>query len=404
MKAFKNIFKNSKGGDIFIYVSTMILAVFGIIMIGSASIGSKKGAMTAIKAMVMQGGYVVIGAIVMRLLSKTFTVSKIKYKNCMRWYIVGIISMCLCIFWSIKGARRWIKLPGGFTLQPAEFMKIIMIVVMAYMFTKMDVLYVVKGKFRSLLAREAFYKEKFKYSVLYPLLLVALAGLVGLFLQSDLGTTFILLMICLICFLSTPRTYYAKYKKLVLLAIVIGGFLLIVVGATILKPYQLGRIYTWLNPQADYYNSGFHMVNSLIAFANGGVFGLGLGNSTQKFGYIPEAHNDFIGAIIYEELGLFGLALIIIPYCIIIFRLLKYANKVKDDTSQIILLGLSSYFFLHLLVNLGGVSGFTPMTGVPLLLLSSGGSSTLAAFVAIGIAQAIIRQYNRTKSLPPDTE
>lgn len=122
----------------------------------------------------------------------------------------------------------------------------------------------------------------------------------------------------------------------------------------------------------DPYNSSYQLVNSLIAFSNGGIFGLGFGNSTQKYGYIPESHNDFIGAIIYEELGIIGLALVIIPTCIVIFKLLKYSNEVKENKSRIILLGIASYFFLHILINLGGVSGLIPMTGVPLLLISSG--------------------------------
>ena len=168
-------------------------------------------------------------------------------------------------------------------------------------------------------------------------------------------------------------------------------------GTTVLKGYQVSRITAWLDPLSDPYNTSQQLVNALIAFKNGGLFGLGLGNSTQKFGYIPEAHNDFIGAIIYEELGIIGLGLIIIPTCIIIFKLLNYSQKIKENKSRIILLGIASYFFLHLLINLGGVSGLIPMTGVPLLFISSGGSSTVTAFVAIGIAQAIIARYNRQK-------
>ncbi|MBU9904719.1 FtsW/RodA/SpoVE family cell cycle protein, partial [Thomasclavelia ramosa] len=117
----------------------------------------------------------------------------------------------------------------------------------------------------------------------------------------------------------------------------------------------------------------------------------------QKFGYIPESQNDFIGAIIYEELGIIGLGLIIIPTCIIIFKLLKYSQEIKENKSRIILLGIASYFFLHLLINLGGISGLIPMTGVPLLLISAGGSSSVTAFVAVGVAQAIIAKHNRQK-------
>lgn len=405
MRAIKNIFKNSKGGDTLIYVSTMMLAVFGIVMIGSSSIGtaSTRGASWAMRGMVFQSVFVFIGIVAMRFFSKTFKAKYVTFGLTMKLYIGGIIAMCLCLFWSVNGASRWIVLPGGFTIQPAEFMKIIMTLLMAYMLTETDAAYMVKGRFRSEEAKNAFYKEKFIKCAVMPMIMVIIVSLVGMFLQRDLGTTIIIASICFICFMSTPRTYYKKYKKMVIVLIIVVAVILLALGTTLLKPYQLGRIYTWLDPLADPYNSGFHLVNSLIAFSNGGVFGLGLGNSTQKFGYIPEAHNDFIGAIIYEELGVIGLALILIPTCIIIFKLLSYSNAVKDNKSKIILLGTSSYFFLHLIINLGGISGFIPMTGVPLLLISAGGSSTVAAFIFIGICQGIIRKYNQQKFKPFDT-
>lgn len=405
IQAIKNMFKNSKGGDKLIYVSTLILAIFGIIMVGSSSIGlaSSKGASVAIRSMISQAGFVLIGSILMRFFSKTFNPRKIQFSTSMKLYIGGIIAMCLCLFWDIKGSSAWIKLPGGFTIQPAEFMKVIMILVMSYMLTETDAAYVIKGKFRSEAAKNAFYKDKFIKCAVMPMMLVIGVGIVGMFLQRDLGTTIILVSICFICFMSTPRTYYKKYKKLVIILIVIGGVILFILGTTVLKAHQLDRIYTWLNPLYDPYDKGYQLVNSLISFSNGGMFGLGLGNSTQKFGYIPEAHNDFIGAIIYEELGLVGLSLLLIPTCIIIFKLLRYSGEVKDNKSKIILLGVASYFFLHLIVNIGGVSGFIPMTGVPLLLISSGGSSTIAAFIAIGLSQGIIRKHNQEKYEAFDT-
>lgn len=122
--------------------------------------------------------------------------------------------------------------------------------------------------------------------------------------QKDLGTSLILASICFICFMSTPRDYYKKYKKLVWIAlgvaVVILGFLI----TAVLQGYQMERINSWLKPLEleNIYSSSWQLVNSLIAFADGGIFGLGLGNSIQKYDYIPEAHNDFIGAIIYEEL------------------------------------------------------------------------------------------------------
>lgn len=391
----------SRGVDKGIYVSVFILTVFGIIMIGSASIGSvtsPENVTLAIKNMSTQTVYVIAGAAVMIFIARVFKTRYIDYTASMKLYVLGIILMSICRFWSdSKGSHAWIKFGSAFSIQPAEFMKIAMILIMSYFLTESDKAFVVKGRFKTAALKAAFYKEKFLKCVFLPMLLVIIAAIIGVFIQKDFGTTVILVGICFVCFIGTPRQYFKKYKRMVWIFIGVCAIFLTVIGTTVLEPYQLRRIYTWLDPMSDPYNSSYQLVNALIAFSDGGLFGLGFGNSTQKYGYIPEAHNDFIGAIIYEELGIIGLALIIIPTCIIIFKLLKYSNEVKENKSRIILLGVASYFFLHLLVNLGGVSGLIPMTGVPLLFISAGGSSTVSAFVAIGIAQAIIAKHNRQK-------
>ena len=392
----------SLGVDKGIYISVFILAVFGIIMIGSASIGSvtssEKTVTLAIKNMSTQTVYVIAGAAVMIFIARVFKTRYIDYTTSMKLYLLGIILMTICRFWSDShGSHAWIKFGGAFSIQPAEFMKIAMILIMSYFLTESDKAFVVKGRFKTAALKAAFYKEKFLKCVFLPMLLVFIAAVVGVFIQKDFGTTVILVGICFVCFIGTPRQYFKKYKKMVWIFIGVCAVILTIIGTTVLQPYQLGRIYSWLDPMSDPYNSSYQLVNALIAFSDGGLFGLGFGNSTQKYGYIPESHNDFIGAIIYEELGIIGLGLVIIPTCVVIFKLLKYSNEVKENKSRIILLGVSSYFFLHLIINLGGVSGLIPMTGVPLLLISAGGSSTVSAFVAIGIAQAIIAKHNRQK-------
>ena len=392
----------SRGVDKGIYISVFILAVFVIIMIGSASIGSvtssEKTVTLAIKNMSTQTVYVIAGAAVMIFIARVFKTRYIDYTTSMKLYLLGIILMTICRFWSDShGSHAWIKFGGAFSIQPAEFMKIAMILIMSYFLTESDKAFVVKGRFKTAALKAAFYKEKFLKCVFLPMLLVFIAAVVGVFIQKDFGTTVILVGICFVCFIGTPRQYFKKYKKMVWIFIGVCAVILTIIGTTVLQPYQLGRIYSWLDPMSDPYNSSYQLVNALIAFSDGGLFGLGFGNSTQKYGYIPESHNDFIGAIIYEELGIIGLGLVIIPTCVVIFKLLKYSNEVKENKSRIILLGVSSYFFLHLIINLGGVSGLIPMTGVPLLLISAGGSSTVSAFVAIGIAQAIIAKHNRQK-------
>lgn len=123
--------------------------------------------------------------------------------------------------------------------------------------------------------------------------------------------------------------------------------------------------------------------------------GKGIGQSQQKFGFLTQADNDFILAIVIEELGIFGLALIVIGYSIIIQRLFHYAYRTKSEGYKIILIGTAMYIFLHFFLNVGGVGGLIPLTGVPLLFISSGGSALMSIMCAIGIAQAIIAKIRR---------
>ena len=396
IEKIKRLFK-SRGVDKGIYASVFVLAIFGIIMIGSASVGSvtSHGVTYALKNMITQSVYVIAGAGVMIFIARVF---KTRYSASMKLYLLGIFLMIICIFFgSTKGSHAWIKFGSLFSIQPAEFMKVAMILIMSYFLTESDKAFVVKGRFKTQQLKSAFYKEKFLKCVFLPMMLVAIAAGVGIFVQKDFGTTVILVTICFVCFIGTPRQYFKKYKRIVWVFIGVCGVLFLIIGTSVLKGYQLGRISTWLAPLSDPYDTSMQLSNALIAFNNGGLFGVGLGNSTQKFGYIPESQNDFIGAIIYEELGIIGLGLIIIPTCIIIFKLLKYSQEIKENKSRIMLLGIASYFFLHLLINLGGISGLIPMTGVPLLLISAGGSSSVTAFVAVGVAQAIIAKHNRQK-------
>ncbi|MDD8048113.1 MAG: FtsW/RodA/SpoVE family cell cycle protein [Thomasclavelia sp.] len=388
-----------KGSDLVLYLATFTLVATGIVMIGSASIGSvtDNGTGWALTNMIKQLIFVVVGIIAMVLVQRFFRPKQLNIRVCKILYIVFLGMMAICIaFTSANGSHAWIRL-GSITIQPAEFMKIIMILILAYYLSDTDGAYPKLDSYGSREKKQEYYKIKFRECLLWPFMMLAIACIVGIAIQKDFGTTVILAVIGVVIFFSTPRTYYTKYKKVAAFLLGVGFILAVFLATFILKDYQLSRIYGWLDPLRDYYDSTYQLANALIAFTNGHIFGLGLGNSTQKFGYIPEAHNDFIGAIIYEELGIFGLALMIIPTCIIIFKFLNYAYKVKSSKERLILIGLATYFFLHLFINLGGVSGLIPMTGVPLLLISSGGSSTVAALCAVGLGQNIISRYNKAK-------
>lgn len=391
----KRIFKR-RGVDKTVYFCVVILTIYGIVMIGSASVGqsAKMGPMYASMNMIKQAIFVLGGFAAMIFLTRCFKKSWVNANSTWIFYAMGLVLMLACLFFEDgKGSHAWIRI-GSFTIQPAEFMKVIMILFLSFHFGEIEE-YCQIPRNITRQKKEELQKRKLWYCILRPILAIFIAFFVGVFLQKDMGSSLIMAFICMMLFFITPRPYYTKYKKLALILLVI-GFILILLSATfILKPYQLGRIYTWLNPLGDIEGDGWQLTNALIAFATGGLFGKGFGSSTQKYGYIPESHNDFIVAIIYEELGLVGFMLFLIPYVIIIYKMFHYALRIKDTKSKLILYGVGLYFFTHLLVNVGGVSGFIPMTGVPLLLISSGGSSTLAAMMGLGITQSIIAKYNR---------
>lgn len=389
---------NRKGVDNAIYLCVFILTIFGIVMIGSAAVGqtATKGPTFATITMLKQAFFVAIGYGLMFFFARFFKKKWITYSSSWVLYAICIPFLLVCLLWSdTKGAHAWIKI-AGLTIQPSEFVKILMILFLSFHFGQLEEMCIIPRNI-SKKQKEELQLRKARFCIGRPIVLSGAIFLIIGFLQKDLGSALIFAFICMIMFFVSPRPYYNKYKKLFLILLVI-GFVLVVFGAVfILKDYQLGRIYTWLDPLSDPMEGGWQLVNGLIAYSYGGLFGKGFGSSIQKYGYIPESHNDFITAIIYEELGLLGFFLFLIPYCYIIYKMFTYGNKVKDTKSKLILYGIGAYFFAHLLVNVGGVTGFIPMTGVPLLLVSSGGSSTWAAMIAIGIAQSIIGKYNRDR-------
>lgn len=395
MRIYKRLKGNFKSGDVVVHISVLVLCVTGIVMIGSASVGgvSNYGVSYALRNIVKQSIFVLSGLILMVFVMNVFRTKFLSFISISIMYVVGIFSMLLCLLSSTKGARAWIKF-GSISIQPAEFMKIAMILLLAYFLTEIEQSFRVKGKFKDDNAKLLFYKRKRWFCVFLPLLLITIVFIVGIFLQNDAGTTFIIIAICGLLFFAVDSKYYRRYKAGVLILMVIGSY----VGYKLFQGYQMNRIYSWLDPLSDPFAKSYQLLNSMIAFTNGNFYGLGLGQSTQKYGYIPESHNDFIGAIIFEELGIFGLLLIAIPTLIIVHRFLKHATVVEEPLSQMILIGISTYFLIHFLVNLGGVSGLIPMTGVPLLLVSSGGSSVWSGLLSIGIAQAIIKKDNIEKS------
>lgn len=387
-----------KGADQGIYLAIFIMSVFGILMVWSAANGSvpRLGPLSAFKKTAQQGLFIVLGAILMTVFAKTFKARSISWGAIVTILGINWAAMLICrVFDPVNGAYAWIKLPGGYTIQPGEFMKISLILGLSFSLSVVHDSFLVHPPFQNAAQKELFEKERFKRVWIFPLAMIMIAFLTGAVINDDLGSSLILALISFVVFMYAPGRFYKRTKKIILMALpglaLLGAFAF----KFVLGSYQVKRFTVMLDPLADPTNSAYQLVNSLIAIVNGGLSGLGLDNSTQKFGYIPEAYNDFIGSIVMEEFGLLGLLVILIPITYIIVRMLVYSAKVKSDFERLILIGIATYFFAHVFVNLGGITGLIPMTGVPLLFISYGGSSILCAFMAIGIAQAIIAKYNK---------
>lgn len=381
------------GSDIWIHLAMVALCIYGTLMIGSASMGlAIDSPLYLVKTVIKQCFFILIGYFCMAQFSHHFKLESLK-KN--RFWITilfmeALLVSCL-LFKASGGAHAWIRIPiPGLevSIQPSEFAKIVSILIVAAYMGDVTKRYDKTWD---------FIKRPFAFIGMYLFTVMVI--------QHDLGSAAVILLISCVCLL-IPNHPKAKPMQKVLrilfwFGVVAVIFLLSPAGTFLiehlpgLSEYQRNRFLSAVNPFEDIYGSSYQIVKGLISFADGGWFGCGFGNSIRKYTDFPAANTDFILAILVEELGFIGFLLLIFLYGVIIFRLLGYAQKIKSEKAKIILVGTAMYFLIHIFFNVGGVTGLIPLTGVPLLMISSGGSSTLSIMFCVGIAQAIISQYNR---------
>lgn len=298
------------------------------------------------------------------------------------------VSLGLLIYLSIvgiaeRGSVNWLNL-GGFTFQPSELAKPVMIVCLALLF-------------------ERFYKKLRNpnlnhYDMIGFILLIGLIMPVIVFLQGDLGTCLIILGIFMVLFLSSPILKIDKFRTIIFLSIVgvIGILGIYAIKGHILTEAQMKR-FDFFNPCSKYEESGYQICNGFIAINDGGFLGLGIGKSKQKYSYIPDPHTDSVFAIIAEELGFLLSTLVFIAYVFILGRILRIASRASTIRGRYMCLGIAVYMFLHILLNLGGLFGILPLTGVPLPFLSYGGTFTICFLCSLAIVQRVhIETYSQT--------
>lgn len=351
-------------------VLMFISLIFGVMMVGSAS--SLKAYMAKAdsyfyfkRQLLFIGAGLFAGYIVINTPLK-------RWKKLVYLGSIGIAGLLVYVLISEKvmnGVSGWLFI-GGFGIQPSEFAKTILILFLAFIFDGLMKYKKIDNKIKVL-------------PFILPLIYVLL-----IFEQPDLGTMVILAGISAIIFLIVP--YEGKLKLIMTLCT---SFLLIVAGVTMvitgkgLTASQLSRL-NYKDPCTRYRETtGYQVCNGYIAINSGGLLGEGLGESKQKYLYLPEAHTDFIFAIIIEETGLIAGIVIILIYFIMIYRIFMIGRKSYNLQGTIICYGVATYIALHVMVNLGGVMGLIPLTGVPLPFYSYGGSFMINLILCLAFVQ-----------------
>lgn len=343
-------------------VVVAFLVILGIMAIFSASAPkSMEMGLNPAKFVFNQMIFLVLGFLGMKFLTNY------DYKNLVVWtmpiMMIVVVLLILVDFTplgvTVNEAKRWINI-GFFQFQPSEFAKPAVVMLLASAFYKNC---------------KAFDSSKMIYFI--PILLMVFM----IYKQPNLSMVILLMTTSLVMYLSAGG-------PLRLLWIGMGGgiFAILTASAThIIKPYQMSRITTWINPEADPLGAGYNVIQSLVAFATGGFWGVGYGSSKQKLAWLPEAHTDFIFAVIGEELGFIGCLLVIGLFWTFVHRGLLIASRCPDMYGKLLAVGITFSIGFQAFLNMSVASSFLPATGVPLPFISYGGSSLMVSMWMVGI-------------------
>ena len=342
-------------------IITILLVIFGLFMVYSASnvvaLYKYKDSFYFIKRQLL---FAIIGFFTMFIIIKTNNKYFYKYTNLIFFivFLLLIIVLLPGVGMVRGGARSWIGV-GSFSIQPAEFMKLALIMFLS-----------------KYLSKHESDLNKFKNFIYILIIIFLMFGLIML--QPDFGTGIVLVISCflLLFYSGAPIKYFVF-----LISLGIGGIILLIASA----PYRLERIFAFLDPWSDPLGSGFQAIQSLFSIAPSGIFGLGFNNSMQKHFFLPEPQNDFIFAIICEELGLIGGLALIGAFIYIVIKLIILSTKMSDNRHKLTLIAVASNLFVQVFINLGVVIGLLPVTGITLPIISYGGSSLIFTLIMLGL-------------------
>jgi rod shape determining protein RodA len=349
--------------DWLLFTFVLIICALGVTEIRSATAHTKFAG-----AHVKQVYWVIGGVAAM------FLMSIINYQAMLEkvhWmYIVAVASLVSVLLFGQKylGARRWVKMPGGGHFQPSEWVKLILILAVAKYFADLH-------------QRDLSWSDFIKAGAMVgvPMLMVLA--------QPDLGTALTYIPIAIMgLFLGGLRAKQA-------LAVVVLAGLMMPLAWHVLKPYQRERLTSFMEPEADRQGSGYQVIQSLIAVGSGGIWGSSAGSQTH-LSFLPVPQTDFIFAAFAEEHGFVGALTVMLLYFIVLMRLTQNAQTAPDRAGTFVVMGVVAVLSFHILVNVGMVVGFMPVTGIPLPLMSYGGSSVLFMFLALGMVMNVrMRRY-----------
>lgn len=348
-------------------IFTLLIVTLGIFFIYSATWDKGSGEELMHPIVVKQCVWVLTGFVFLLILANIDYLKIINFA-----YFIYFLNLLALVFLLIfggerYGARRWITL-GPISLQPSEFMKITVILVLSeFLGSRRDK----KGSLENFIG---------------AILLVVPAVLL-IFIQPDLGTALVLIPILFsILFVCGERLKY-------ILGTIIAGLSMLPLGWSLLKDYQKSRLLVFLNPDLDPLGAGYTIIQSKIAIGSGGLFGKGWLNGTQSYlKFLPERHTDFIFSVVGEEWGYLGAVVLIFLFAVVFARGIRIASKSKEIEGKVIATGIVTLLAFHLFVNISMTIGLMPVVGLPLPAISYGGSNTIATLICVGFLLSVSRK------------
>lgn len=376
MKKEIGIMKIKSGGiDFGLFVITITLLCIGLVMVASAS---------SYHALIYYGDsnylfirqlfFAIAGVIAMII------ISKIDYRKYKKWSYLGFIVAAILLFLVItplgvtrNGAQRWLGIGETFQFQPSEIMKPVLVMAIA-----------------TYLSRNIKKLGHFK-GYIVPIIMLLIVGLLMYFQKHMSGL--------LVLGVAAISVIFASGIKLKTRTIIAGIILVGLAGTAFIfaDDFRLQRIFSFLNPEQDIQDGNWQAAQSLYAIGSGGLFGRGLGQSRQKYLWLPEAQNDFIFSILGEELGFLGAAIVLALFFAFIFKGYKIAMTCKDFYGSLIAAGITSIFAIQIIVNIAVVTCTMPVTGMPLPFFSYGGTSLFINLCSMGILLNISKNCNKVK-------